>query len=190
MKKKILVLLYERMSDFEMTLACQNINNSSDFQILPIANSLDPITGRSGLIYIPKKKLADIKDLNDIEGIIIPGGEPLMLIPEFKELLIKLHHLKKMIAAICIAPEYLASLGILENVPFTSSMNPQYYRERGLFDPFEWKNDTHARVTVYDHIITAKGAAFIEFALEIWDYLGLYKDPQEKLEDKQMLSPQ
>lgn len=166
-------MIYPNMADFEMILACTSISKSDKYNIVPIGDDLNPIVAESGHTYIPKRKIKDIPMMQNIEGLIIPGGCGMIASSELIELIKNLHSKNKMLAAICIGPEYLATAGILDELKYTTSMKPEYYIENGRSDPFNWENNTNTRIWLEKNIITAKGEAFVEFALKIWEYLEI-----------------
>jgi putative intracellular protease/amidase len=96
----------------------------------------------------------------------------------------ELNYNHKLIAAICAAPWILAKAGILEDRNFTTSIVQwqEMHREiLGSDDPFPRKGFVNERVVRDGNIITAKGVAFIDFAVEVCDYFGLFKDEAERL---------
>lgn len=189
MKKKVFVMIYPQMADFEMILACTSIANSDKYTIVPIADSLSPIVAQSGHTYIPQQQLKEIQITEQVAGILIPGGSEMIPSREFLKLIQQAHSQNKMVAAICIGPEYLATAGILKGKKYTSSMQPEYYANNQKDDPFEWENQTNTRVWVEDNIITAKGEAFVDFALRIWEYLKIMT-PEELENERDEFTPE
>lgn len=190
--RKLLVFIYPRMADFEMVLSAFYCQTSEKIEIIPIAYSKDPITAASGLKYLPQYSVDEINEHqqnDEIIGIMIPGGWDIVLEPSLKKLLLKFENDEKLISAICAGPEYLAKAGILKNHKFTTSQTPEAYIEEHRADPFPWNNFTDTRVCVDNNVITSKGHAFVDFALEIWDYLGIYDSDTEKEEMKKEFTP-
>lgn len=182
-------MIYPEMADFEMILACTSIATSDKFTIVPIADSLSPILAQSGHTYTPLEQVKDIQITVDVAGIIIPGGNGMVASPELLALIQRIHTKNLMVAAICIGPEYLASAGIMRGKKYTSSMLPEYYADGQRPDPFEWDNNTNTRVWVENNIITAKGEAFVEFALKIWEYLEIMT-PEELQNERVEFTPE
>jgi putative intracellular protease/amidase len=120
---------------------------------------------------------------DDIEGLIIPGGWLENLEDELISLILKFDEEKKLIAAICAAPWILAKAGILEKRKYTTSIAVWEKKHKDFFgidDPFPRQGYLEKRVVRDDNIITGKGTAFIDFTIEVCDYLGVFKDEFEK----------
>ncbi len=187
--KEILCFLYDGFVDFEMALTCSPINGNENYKLTYIAYDKKPIRSSSGLTILPDKKVSEITDLNPIEGLIIPGGIIRILNPELKHLIKKLNDEKKLLAAICAGPEFLAKSGVLKGKKYTTSEEPQNYKEKNEEDPFPRDTYIDTRIIQDGNIITAKGHAFIDFSLEIWDWFDLFTSEEEKEEDKKLLTP-
>jgi len=143
----------------------------------------------SGLTVLPDKTINEALEMKDIEGILIPGGVERILKPELEQLIKNLNKENKLVAAICAGPEFLAKMGFLSRIKYTTSELPEQYEERNEIDPFPRENYVDKRLIREGNIITAKGHAFIDFALEIWDWYGLYEYESEREETKQLLTP-
>ena len=187
--KKLLCFIYDDFADFEMVLACMPLYHSEDYEIEYIAYEDSAIKSWGGLTIIPDKKVSDIAQTNDIEGIILPGGNGRIVKPELTNLVKQLNEEKKLIASICAGPEFLAKMGLLDGVQYTTSETPEMYVERKELDPFPRDTFIDKRVVKDGNIITAQGYAFVDFALEIWDCLDLFENDSEKEEDKKLFTP-
>lgn len=187
--KEVLCFLYNGFADFEITLTCSPINEHEKYKLTYIADDITPIKSSGGLTIIPDKKVSEITEITNIEGLIIPGGDTRILKPELIHLIKKLNEEKKLLAAICAGPEFLAKSGILASRKYTTSQEPQNYKEKNEEDPFPRDTYIDARVIQDANIITAKGFAFIDFSLEVWEWLGLFESEEEKAEDKRLLTP-
>jgi len=180
--QKVLVFLYPGCAEFEITVACWQIAESSKYEIETIAYDHVPISTNSGFSMVPDELVSDIQSTDEIAGVIIPGGSLLDLRIELQALLHKLEKQKKLLAAICAGPQYLAASGVLGSRLFTTSRTPEKYLESNEPDPFDWKNFRDVRVNVDENFITAKGFAFSDFAITIWEYLGLISSDKEREE--------
>jgi len=187
--KTILCFLYESFVAFEATLACYYINLETDFQVKYIGYEKTPIKSSGGISVRIDKTVEEITSTKDIEGIIIPGGNDRILKPELELLIKKLHEDKKMIAAICAGPEFLAKCGILDGRKYTTTVKPSEYVEKKEEDPFPRETYVETRMIRDGNIITAKIGAFVDFALEIWDFLNLYEYEGEREESRLMFTP-
>jgi len=187
--KKVLCFIYDDFADFEIVLACMPLYHSEDYSIEFIAYEDSPIKSWGGFTIIPDKKVSEVSETNDIEGIIFPGGNGRIVKPELTKLVNQLNEEKKLLAAICAGPEFLAKMGLLNGVKYTTSEPPEIYEENNEIDPFPRDTFIEKRVVQDGNIITAQGYAFIDFALEIWDWLDLYEKDSEKEEDKKRFTP-
>lgn len=101
-------------------------------------------------------KFCDI-DINDIELLVIPGGNIKEIdIPCVWEYLKNVHAKDKIIAAICAGVDVLEHAGILEDILSTHS--------------------SELDVTVSDKVITSRANGYVDFAIEVAKKLDLFKD--------------
>jgi 4-methyl-5(b-hydroxyethyl)-thiazole monophosphate biosynthesis len=123
------------------------------------------LTSKNGIRLTADKKFDDV-NLDDYDGIIVPGGEgnvnalinylPLLAAIE------KFNSKKKLVAAICAAPLILAKLGLLRDKKAT--IYPGLEKELSYPRP--------DKVVVDGNIITSQGpGTAIEFALKIVELL-------------------
>ena len=187
--KEILCFLYDGFADFETVLTCSGIDGDENYKVTYIAYEKTPVLSSSGLKIIPDKIVSEIDETRDYEGLIIPGGGTRILKPELKELIIQLNEEKKLLAAICAGPEFLAKAGILKGKKYTTTAEPQSYEEKKEIDPFPRDSYVETRVIQDGNIITAKGHAFSDFALEIWDWYDIYDDKEEKEDLRKEFTP-
>ncbi len=177
---KILCFIYESMADFEVTLACHMLGCLEETKIISVSYEKSPITALSQLKYIPEMTVKEAIELDDIEGLIIPGGIERECKEELIELIQKLDRNKKLICAICAAPEFLAKAGILDNHLYTTTLDEDYFKENGIEDCFPRENYLEEKVVRNENIITAKGRSFVDFGVEILEYFNLFDDVDEK----------
>jgi putative intracellular protease/amidase len=178
---KLLFFIYEGLTDFELTLPSLVAKCYLDFDIITISYENIPIKSLSGLTYLPDKIVASINELSDIAGIVIPGGTGIVLKDDLKHLIQKINIKKKLVAAICAGPQYLAEAGILNNRPFTVSETAESLKENGYTDFFDWRNYKDEGVVRDGNIITAKGESFISFSAELLDYFNGFKTEDDKI---------
>lgn len=180
--KTILCYLYDGFADFETVLVCSGLNETEELEVVYIAYDNLPLKSSGGLSIFPDKTVSEIKNTEDIDGLLIPGGSEREIKPELEKLIKQLNKEKKLIAAICAGPEFLAKAGILKNKRYTTSQTPQSYKEIKESDPFPRETYVESRVVQDGHIITAQGHAFIDFALKIWDWFNAYEHDGEREE--------
>ena len=118
----------------------------------------------------------DEVDPEDIDLIIIPGGdpEPYKERTDLHNLLAKVHKRGKIIAAICGGPGYLAHAGLLKGLRIAHGYSPE-----DAIKVFEGSEITDEDVIVEGTIITARGQAFAEFAVEVYRALGFFENEEE-----------
>ncbi|MCZ8522524.1 MULTISPECIES: DJ-1/PfpI family protein [Paenibacillus] len=181
--KKVICFISENFADFEITLVLHKIKNIGKREVVTVGNRIEQVKSESGLIYKPNLSVKEALQLDDIEGLILPGGPINTQSDLLTQLLVKLDREQKMLAAICNGPQYLGRSGILNNRKFTTSCSLDRIRILGVEDPFPRQTFINCRVITDGHVITAKGRAFIDFSFEIFAYLGIYQniDEQEQL---------
>lgn len=180
--RKIACFISDDFADFEITFLLHRLHRTGNMEVLAMGYTLDPIVSESGLTYLPNTTIADVmQQVDQIEGLIIPGGPIREQKPELTELLQELDRRKKLLAAICNGPQYLARAGILHRHRYTTSCSAKKIQKLGIEDPFPRENMHYQRTLRDGHVITAIGAAFVDFAFAIFDYVDLFKDkPQSR----------
>jgi putative intracellular protease/amidase len=177
---KVLCFTYENMADFETVLACHMLVGIAKKEIVSVGYEKEPIKALSKLLYTPEITVKEAINLDDVEGLIIPGGFGRECREELIELIQKLHGDKKLICAICAAPEFLAKAGILDYHSYTTTLGEDYFKENGIKDCFPRKNYLEEKVVRHENVITAKGKSFIDFGIEILDYFNIFDDAEDK----------
>jgi putative intracellular protease/amidase len=188
--EKVLCFLYDTYVDFEITLACYYVNEDDRYQLSYISYENNPVISKAGMKVQPDLTVEEAIKLNDIEGLIIPGGHERPFKSELKKLIVKLDNEDKLLAAICAGPEFLAKSDVLKTKKYTTTMTPAEYKERKEVDPFPRENYVEKRMVKDGNIITAKGSAFIDFTLEIFEWYKLYDYDSERDECKIMWTPE
>lgn len=179
---KILVFIYDGMADFQISFLMHILGADCGKELVVIANNSNIVKSKSGILYKPHKGLHEIIN-EEVEGLIIPGGWLMNLKDELLDIIRKLHSENKFIAAICGAPWILAKAGVLSSSKYTTTIEEwkeEHFKLLGIEDPFPRDGYIDTRVVRDGNIITAKGMAFIDFTIEVLDYLRLFKDKAEK----------
>lgn len=180
---KILVFIFDGMTDYEITFIAHLLNSDADKEIITIAYKDNMIKGKTGFTYKPLKLVKDVLK-EDVEGLIIPGGWYGETKPELIELINNLNLKGKLISAICGAGTvFLAKAGILNNVRYTTPAVEWTQKHIDVFgekDPFPRRNFISKRVVRDKNVITAQGEAFVDFAIEICDWFKLFEDEEDK----------
>lgn len=182
--EKVLLFIYNDMADFEVVFATHLLGGDLGKEIITIGYDSVPVTSKSGVSYLPKITFKEYlsKKMN-ADGILIPGGWNGEVQEELLQVIRQLHHKKAMIAAICAGPRFLTKAGILNDVKYTTTITKWTDQQRESFgeeDPFPRENFVDQRVLRDGHVITSKGMAFIDFAIEIIDYLDAFDDEDDR----------
>ncbi|MFA5577158.1 MAG: DJ-1 family glyoxalase III [Tissierellaceae bacterium] len=138
------------------------------------------VKGAHDITVLADMTLGELKELDQYEGVIIPGGMPgatnLRDNSRVIEVVKELHGKGKLAAAICAGPIVLERAGIsrgrrLTSYPgFSGDLRDSIYDEKDL--------------VVDGNIITARGPALaVDFALEIIGYLLDHKAVEELKRD-------
>jgi putative intracellular protease/amidase len=180
---KILVFIFDGMTDYEITFITHLLGVDAGKEIITIAYEDKIIKSRSGLLYRPERLLTDVLN-DDVEGLVICGGWYGDIRYELLQLINNLNMKRKLLAAICGAGTvFLAKAGVLNDVKYTTPIAEWTQKHIDIFggkDPFPRENFVLERVVRYDNIITAQGIAFIDFAIEVCDWFNLFKNQVEK----------
>ncbi len=179
---KILCFISDQFAEFEITLALHKIRHVGKKDVVTVGYNYELVVSESGLCYKPDLTLQEAIKLEDVEGLIIPGGPISNQKQELTQLIIKLYQEEKMLAAICCGPQYLGRAGILNKCNFTTSCSTDKIKTLGVVDPFPRENYVEDRVVTDKNIITAKGRAFVDFSFAIFDYLGVYQGQDSEKE--------
>ncbi len=70
---KILVFIFDGMTDYEITFITHLLSADAGEKIITFSYENKIIKGSSGFLYKPLKLIKDVK-YEDVEGLIIPGG--------------------------------------------------------------------------------------------------------------------
>jgi putative intracellular protease/amidase len=172
---RILCFISDEFADFEVTLVLNKIKKVAKKDVITVGYDSELVRSDSGLCYKPDLTLQEALKLDDVEGLIIPGGPIREQKKELTELILKLDKEGKMLAAVCYAPQYLGRAGILDKCKFTTSCSVDTIKALGVEDPYPRQNYVEKRAVVDKNVITAKGRTFVDFSFAIFDYLDVYK---------------
>jgi len=183
---KAYVLYYDGFAEFEIVIACGNLAHKSD--IIPIALENREYISEEKQIFIPKLTVDEVKP-DDIDCLIIPGGNINTIKDNqtLKDLLHALDSKNKLIAGICGGAMLLGYLGLLKGKRFNYGAAGFELKEEEYSVYFSDAIRIHEDVVLDGNILTAQGQAFIEFGIEIAQYLGIYENEQERERDYKWL---
>lgn len=178
MRKEIYMLVFDGFADWELALACCEINKSGKYKVKTVGFSKDVVCSMGGLAVVPELALDDI----DREGaclFMFPGGEMWKSEenPRITSLLQELNRKGVILAGICGATIAFARAGLLKSLAYTS--NTKGFLQNYATDCCE--EDYVDRPAITDkNIITASGVGSVEIAFEIIKKLEIYDAEDQK----------
>src|SRR6266700_6023059 len=164
--KTCYVFLFDGYADWEPALILATLNKYSVFSIYPFSVTGNSMQSMGGLQIQPTCSMKEINP-DSADLILLPGGDVWENggNEEISPLLLEMSLRRKTIAAICGATILLAKLGLLDTISHTS--NGLAYLEK-LAHPYKGeKHYIHEPCVTDGNIITANGAAMIEFTISI-----------------------
>lgn len=125
------------------------------------------VKGAHGISVLADKTVDEIHNIDQYDGVIIPGGMPgatnLRDNPKVIDIVKKVNANRKLAAAICAGPIVLERAGIIEGKKVTSYPGFEEQLAGGIY--------LEQSVVRDGNIITARGPALaVDFAIEIIDY--------------------
>lgn len=172
---KTYVFLYDGFADFEIAPLLLFLREKTEV----ITFSFEKGVQRSEeQLKVVIDQSIDEVDPEEVDLIIIPGGdpEPHKERTDFHILLKKVHERGKIIAAICGGPGFLAHAGLLKGLRIAHGYSPE-----DAIRVFEGSEITDEDVIVEGNIITARGQAYAEFAIEAYRALGFFVNEEEAM---------
>lgn len=178
MKNKVCYLfVFNGYSDWEPALAAAALQQFSQYEVRPFSIDGNAVISAANLQIIPQLSLEEVEaDLADI--VILPGGAAWGegRNREISPFIVDILRKGKLLAAICDATLYLASKGILDDIPHTSN-------DLGLLKQAvpEYKGEANyvAKPAVTaGQVITANGTAGTAFAHAVVSKLGLLENKE------------
>ena len=172
--KKVLVLLADGFEEIE-ALSVVDVLRRANVDCKMCSIEGEYVRGTHNIII---KSDCNIKDIDgqEYDCVVLPGGLPgaeNLKAQSVKELVLKMNENKKIVAAICAAPETLEYFNILENKKCTSY--PGFIQNKDKINYIE-----DEPVVVDDNIITSRGpATALLFALAILEKLGYINEVED-----------
>jgi len=167
-KKQILITLAEGFEESEAIVPLDLLRRAN----IPVVTcSISILLNVQGAhqIQIQADKLINQINIEEFDGIILPGGMPgtanLNKSEEVHKFVLDINQRGGLIAAICAAPIILSNLGLLKNKSATCFPDMQSKLDCAQIHP-------KAQVVVENNIITSQGmGTAIPFGLTIVEYL-------------------
>jgi len=175
----VFMLLYNGFVEFEIAVFLTILPKSSTLRTFSVDEKEVTSLGR---LRVVADSLLDSINPEEVDLLVIPGGEPKTYKhrTDIQELLRSIHNRGVPIAAICGGPEFLAQAGILKGKRITHGHDPEYAAQ-----VFADCTITDEDVVVDGNVITARGLAYVEFAVEIGRQLSLFENEDEAIATEQ-----
>lgn len=167
MKKKIALLIYPEFSFQEIANLTALFRWYYDTLTVTFSASMDYVKSEEGFRILPDKSVDGFK-IEDYDCLVLPGCSDLRLplrdnkITDF--LKIFRGNDDFVIGAIGSGPIFLSKAGLLKNKKFVNSL---YAEMNNRFEFVNDKNLVYKPIVVDGNIITAVGAAYKEFAINM-----------------------
>lgn len=174
--RKCAFFIFNGFADWEPALVTAGLNKFSDFSVNTFSLTGRSVISMGGLVVHPQSALENINP-SGIDLLLLPGGdawergENREIIPLIKNVI---NH-QKTIACICAATTILGQIGVLDHVSHTSNAL-EYLKQYCPEYKGEALYETKPCVSV-SNIITANGAAMVEFAYEIFKAFQVFDEP-------------
>jgi putative intracellular protease/amidase len=170
---KFAVLYYDGFSEFEIVLACLFFKED---ELLTVGLGDEAYRSEENQRFLVDQNIDEV-DVDALDLLIIPGGEPAQLVEndELKTFIERLLAAGKKVAGICGGASALAGMGILDGKKCTglSSGRDPEIPSWSYFANTDFSDD---HVVVDGDIITAQGQAYVEFAIELARQMDLCED--------------
>jgi putative intracellular protease/amidase len=171
------LFLFEGFADWEPAIVTAGLNTYSDFEIRTFSIDGKSVKSMGNLTINPDLRLEDV-NISDFDLIILPGGNKWEEggNTEISQLIKNTFNNGKTIAAICAATTFLAKLGIYSHINHTSN-GLDYLKKQvpGYAGDSRYINEP---CVMDKNVITANGAAMIEFAYNIFERFGIMKNEE------------
>ncbi len=173
------LFVFNGMADWEPAFAIAGINNPrfqrepGRYRVATVSGTSDSISTMGGVRIQPDLTLDHLQPASSVM-LILPGGDAW----ERGEHPSAMHKAAELlaigipVAAICAATAALARAGFLDNRLHTSN-SPEYLKATGYRGHALYRN---IPAIADGHLITASGAAPVDFAYQVFGMLGLYND--------------
>jgi putative intracellular protease/amidase len=173
MKKRLcFLLLFDGYADWEPSLAIAGLKTYGEFEIKTFSVDGNPVRSMGNLTVNPDFGLKDINPA-DFDLLLLPGGDKWEEggNTEISKLVLDSFNAGKTIAAICAATTFLAKLGLYSRVKHTS--NGLSYLKKQVPQYTNEENYINEPSVDDNNVITANGAAMIEFAYKIFEHFHI-----------------
>ena len=158
---KHLFLLYDTCCMYEIMILNYFLRYTGQEVVFCSLNG-EAVLSMEGYSVNVEGALADV-DVSNLKGMIVPGGDKTYINkPEVHQVLREMAEAGHLVAGICGGVDVLEASGILKGKKSTHTEDVEIIRD--------------------DNIVTARDNAYVDFAVEITDYLDLFEDERDRLE--------
>jgi len=177
---KTVLFYYDDFSNFEVACTAFQFHES----LLTAAMEQRIYTSEENMRFEPHTTISELNP-KEVSLLILPGGNPSNLFgnEEFRAFVLEVSAGGGVIAGICGGTAIPAAFGLLEGKRCTGGGD-------GISEDWDWGYPLFTEsiicndpVVTDGNIVTAKGQAFVELALELNSVMGMYKTEEEKLAD-------
>lgn len=175
--KKVYVLVFDGLADWEAPLALCEVRNSGKFEVVTVGLTDAPVTTMAGFRLLPDATLEDVS-ADDAAMLVLPGGELWEAgTPDGVDALLQTFRAAGVpVAAVCGATLAVARAGLTKGRRHTS--NDKSYLEAVVPEYADGAFYAEELAVTDGDLITASGVGSVEFAHEITRFLGVYSDEQ------------
>ena len=174
------LLVFDGFADWEPSFAVAEINKTERYSVRTVGFTPEPVTSMGGLRVLPDAALGEM-DRDRAALVILPGGDMWEegTRAELWPLLRELDRAGVPIAAICAATVEVVRGGLHRGRRHTSN-GLDYLRS--LVVDYDGADDYVPELSARDGgLITASGAAPVEFAREIFHALDIYSESDRQV---------
>ncbi|MBN6889497.1 DJ-1/PfpI family protein [Cytobacillus horneckiae] len=174
---RVLFLAYPEFADFEIGHVLFLLRKIGKAEIVTSTVTGEAVTSLGGLKVMADCSVAEV-DVTQFNLILVSGGDGIAEVLEnetVSALLQSAVNHSILIASICASALLLGKAGVLHGGSFTC-LTHTYEKNIELF---AGANYTGEDIAVWHHVITAKGTAFAEFAVETCNQLGMFQTNEQ-----------
>ena len=174
------LFVFDTMSDWEYGYLTAGINNPQfqkspgKFKVKTVSLSDKPVVSVGGLKVTADMTIDSLRPANSAM-LVLPGGIAWDKKKNKEAALLAAEFLRKgvPVAAICGATAGLARAGVLDTIPHTSN-SKDYIAQTGYKGLAHYQDKP---AVVAGNVITASAMNPVDFAKEVFAFLGVYSDP-------------
>lgn len=180
---KVGYFYYEGFAEFELVLCSLYFREQ---ETLAVTLGGGEVASLERQRFLSDRALCEV-DASALDLLVIPGGNPGKLYgnAELREFVERLLRSGGKVAGICGGAELLASLGVLRGKRCTGDSEGVTEKSES-YAYFRDSTPVDEDVVVDGNVITGKGKAFIQFAVELARIMGVVKSGEEAEADLRM----